>query len=228
MTRSTTKAIARLAKNPKAVQQLVVPPRRQRARTPQREDGRATHQKIVEAAVAVLAEQGWRAASVGEVAKRAKVTRGAIQHHFKDRDGLFAASVQHILELRLAAFEAMQTEDYSEGADRTRSIVQTIVDMHQDEIFAATLQMCVAASTDTSMTPRMAAAELEMGARAFWLFVDLLKLDGSSHKVRTTLMAFLDSARGLGLAGLLNDDARRRAAVTERWVELIEDVRLHP
>ncbi|MFC7450701.1 TetR/AcrR family transcriptional regulator [Rhodococcus daqingensis] len=183
----------------------------------------ATYQRIVEAALEVLATRGWRHASVAEVAARAGVTRGAVQHHFKDRDGLFTASVQHIMDTRIHEIEALQHADYPDG-ERTRTIVHTIIELHQGTSFTAALQLCVAASDDPTLRSRVAAMELEVGARGFWALIELLRLDGNDPTVRTTVQAFLDSARGLGLAGMLNDDSRRRRLVADRWAAMLDEL----
>ncbi|MEV0332714.1 TetR/AcrR family transcriptional regulator [Nocardia sp. NPDC050717] len=193
-------------------------------RGPQNENGVATHQRIVDAALDVLATRGWRNASVAEVAERAGVTRGAIQHHFKDRDGLFTASVQHIMETRVQEIEAFQ-HTVAPGADTTRETVHRVVELHQGPTFKAALQLCIAASGDPVLAPRVAAMELEVGARSFWALIELLRLDGNNPTVRTTVQAFLDSARGLGLAGMLNDDSRRRGQVADRWAQMLDDLR---
>lgn len=193
-------------------------------RGPHNENGHTTYRRIQEAALEVLASRGWRNASVAEVAGRAGVTRGAIQHHFKDREGLFTASVQHNLDMRVREIEALQQADYP-AAERTRSIVRTVVDLHQGTTFVAALQLCMAATDDPILRPRIAAVELEVGARAFWALIELLELDGSDRRVRATVQAFLDTARGLGLAGMLNDDSRRRGHVADRWAEMLDDLR---
>lgn len=185
----------------------------------------ATHQRIMEAALDVLSTRGWRHASVAEVAARAGVTRGAVQHHFKDRDGLFTAAVQHILNTRIEQIEKFSEIEFPE-ADRTRSIVRMIVELHQGPTFKAALQLCIAASDDPVLRPRVAAMELEVGARGFWTLIELLDLDGNAPEVRSTMQAFLDAARGLGLAGMLNDDSRRRQYVADRWAQMIDELRI--
>ncbi|MEV0687007.1 helix-turn-helix domain-containing protein [Nocardia sp. NPDC050378] len=193
-------------------------------RGPQNENGVATHQRIIDAALEVLATRGWRNASVAEVAERAGVTRGAIQHHFKDRDGLFTASVQHIMETRVQEIESFQ-HTVAAGPDGTRETVHRVVELHQGATFKAALQLCIAASDDPVLAPRVAAMELEVGARSFWALIELLRLDGNNPTVRTTVQAFLDSARGLGLAGMLNDDSRRRGQVADRWAQMLDELR---
>lgn len=187
------------------------------------ERGNATRQRILEAAAAALAERGWTGTSVSDVTKRAGVTRGAVQHHFTDREGMLGAAIQYLLDTRISEFHTV-AEELPASADRTLEVVRMIVDYHQGPAFAATLQLCVAAAADPVLRPRVAAMEAETGAKIFWTAVDLLGLDGRDPTIRATIQAFLDSARGLGLAGLLGDDARRREQVTLRWAQMIDQL----
>ncbi|RMI30230.1 TetR family transcriptional regulator [Nocardia stercoris] len=182
-----------------------------------------TRNRILDAAAQLLAEEGWSAASVSEVAKRAGVTRGAVQHHFTDREGLFTVAIEYVLENRVAEFHD-QAKGFPAGPGRTLAVVRTVVEQHQGASFAATLQLCVAAHGEPALRPRVAAMEAEMGAKYYWALIELLRLDGSDPKVRTTVQAFLDSARGLGLAGFIGDDSRRRERVTRRWAEMIDEL----
>lgn len=192
-------------------------------RQPQQERSVLTRQRILEAAAAVLADRGWSAASVSDVTKRAGVTRGAVQHHFADRDGMLTAAIEHLLDTRIDEFHAVAGE-LTGGAGRTMAVVRTIVEFHQGETFAATLQLCVAAAADPELRPRVAAMEAQMGAKVFWTTIELLGLDGTDPEVRTTIQAFLDSARGLGLAGFIGEDTLRRERVTARWAQMIDQL----
>jgi AcrR family transcriptional regulator len=55
----------------------------------------ATRQKVVEAAVACILERGFYRASSNEIARRAGVTWGVIQHYFGTRQALMLAVLQH-------------------------------------------------------------------------------------------------------------------------------------
>ena len=77
---------------------------------------------------------------------------------------------------------------------------------------------------DVALDMGVDAIEAEMGAKIFWTAVDLLGLDGRDPTTRSTIQAFLDSARGLGLAAIVGDDARRRERVTQRWAEMIDEL----
>ncbi len=51
----------------------------------------ATRERVVAAVVASIAEVGYRKTTAAEIARRAGVTWGAVQHHFGDKDGILAA-----------------------------------------------------------------------------------------------------------------------------------------
>ena len=65
-------------------------------RVPQQERSRITREGLLRAAVDVLAEQGWAAATVATVAARAGVSRGAAQHHFPTRESLVTATLERL------------------------------------------------------------------------------------------------------------------------------------
>lgn len=65
-------------------------PRTQAART-QGERLAATRAALLKAARTIFAEQGYGAAVTEEIVRRAKVTRGALYHHFEDKRALFDA-----------------------------------------------------------------------------------------------------------------------------------------
>jgi AcrR family transcriptional regulator len=60
--------------------------------------GLETRTQLLEAAVACLAEGGPEAVSANQIARRAGVTWGVVQHQFGDVDGLWAGVLDHISE----------------------------------------------------------------------------------------------------------------------------------
>ncbi|MFF5519417.1 TetR/AcrR family transcriptional regulator [Streptomyces coeruleorubidus] len=188
-------------------------------RVPKQDRSRATRQRLLEAAVACLAEHGWAGSTVSVVAERAGVSRGAAQHHFPTREDLFTAAVEYVAEERSTALRAL----FPEGAAGDRhAVVAALVDLYTGPLFRAALHLWVAASNEDQLRPRVTELESRVGRETHRIAVDLLAADETVPGVRETVQGLLDMARGLGLANLLTDDAARRERVVEQWAGLLE------
>ncbi|GAB2694200.1 TetR/AcrR family transcriptional regulator [Kitasatospora kifunensis] len=192
------------------------------ARTPQQDRSRATRRRLLEAAVDCLAELGWAGSTVTVVAERAGVTRGAAQHHFPTREGLFTAAIEHVAAERLAAVRAGTGELPPPGPARTEAVVDLIVRLYTGPLFRAALHLWVAAATEQPLRERIIALENRVGRESHRAALASLGVAESAVGVRESVQATLDLARGLGLANLLTDDAARRAGVVRQWSRLLQ------
>ncbi|MGW7070004.1 TetR/AcrR family transcriptional regulator [Streptomyces sp. NPDC054855] len=184
-------------------------------RSPKQDRSRATHQRLLEAAVACLAESGWAGSTVSVVAERAGVSRGAAQHHFPTREDLFTAAVEYVAEQRSTALRELPAQDPA-------SVVAALVDLYTGPLFRAALHLWVAASNEPQLGSRVTELEARVGRETHRIAVRLLGADESRPGVRETIQGLLDMARGLGLANLLTDDGARRERVVAQWTVLVE------
>lgn len=185
-------------------------------RTPKQDRSRATRRRLLEAAVACLAEHGWAGSTVSVVAERAGVSRGAAQHHFPTREDLFTAAVEYVAEERSAALRTLPVQGRA-------AVVAALVDLYTGPLFRAALQLWVAASNEASLHPRVSELEARVGRETHRIAVELLKADESRPGTRETVQGLLDMARGLGLANVLTDDTVRRQRVVAQWAALLDD-----
>ncbi|MER7808776.1 TetR/AcrR family transcriptional regulator [Streptomyces sp900116325] len=185
-------------------------------RTPKQDRSRATRRRLLEAAVACLAEHGWAGSTVSVVAERAGVSRGAAQHHFPTREDLFTAAVEYVAEERSAALRTLPVQGRA-------AVVAALVDLYTGPLFRAALQLWVAASNEASLHPRVSELEARVGRETHRIAVELLKADESRPGTRETVQGLLDMARGLGLANVLTDDTGRRRRVVAQWAALLDD-----
>ena len=194
-------------------------PRADRDRQPKQDRSRATRQRLLEAAVACLAEHGWAGSTVAVVAERAGVSRGAAQHHFPTREDLFTAAVEYVAEERSSALRDL----FPDGVrgDR-RAVVTALVDLYTGPLFRAALQLWVAASNEEQLRGRVTELEARVGRETHRIAVELLRADESRPGVRETVPGLRDMARGLGLANVLTDDTARRERVVAQWAALVE------
>jgi AcrR family transcriptional regulator len=193
------------------------------ARQPQQDRSRATRARLLEAAVACLAEVGWSGSTVGEVAERAGVSRGAAQHHFPTREALFVAAVEHVSRERSQAIR-QRLDTVGARPLSTAEVVATVVDLYTGTLFRAALALWVASAAEPELRDQVVPLEARIGREVHRLTVDLLAADESVPGVRETIQATLDLARGLGLANLLTDDAARRGRIIGQWARTLDVV----
>jgi AcrR family transcriptional regulator len=104
------------------------------AKTAKTARAEATRQALLASARSLFGEKGYAATSVDEVVKHAGVTKGALYHHFKDKDQLFRAVVEAV-KLEVTQSAASSYFAAFEGADPLESVHHTcvaVIDAHLD------------------------------------------------------------------------------------------------
>lgn len=84
------------------------------AQRPDSAKSRRTRARILDAAMRLLADQGYAGASNGAIADAAQLTRGAMLYHFPTREALVEAVIDHIQRLRIDLFQRAAAEKPSE------------------------------------------------------------------------------------------------------------------
>jgi AcrR family transcriptional regulator len=190
-------------------------------REPQQDRSRATRARLLEAAIASLADLGYHASTVAVVAERAGVSRGAAQHHFPTREALFTAALEHVTHVR--AEELRRELDELPGArPSTADIVDLTFALFSGQLFRAALTLWVAAASEPSLREQIVPLEARIGREIHRVVVGLLGVDERMPGVRESVQATLDLARGLGLANLLTDDSRRRGRIAAQWARTLD------
>ncbi|OLE29105.1 MAG: TetR family transcriptional regulator [Actinobacteria bacterium 13_1_20CM_3_71_11] len=173
-------------------------------RIPQQERSRATQQRLLDATVDCLIEHGWSGTTTTLVAEKAGVSRGAQLHHYPTKAALVLAAVEHLAARRAAEIRAEAASLPVRRLDRAVALL-------------------AAAFTG----PLYTAALTRVGRELHRLAVDLLGADETRPGVRETVQATLDLLRGLGVANLLSDDARRRRRILATWTANLATVLTH-
>jgi AcrR family transcriptional regulator len=184
----------------------------------QQDRSRATQRRLLDATVDCLIEVGWAGTTTTLVAERAGVSRGAQLHHYPTKAALVLAAVAHLLERRGEDLAA-EAGDLSSLplANRVDRVIDLLSAVFTGPLFAAALELWVAARTDPALREAMMPLEARFGRDVHRLAVRMLGVDEAQPGVRHGVQATLDLLRGLGVASLLTDDTQRRDALLGGW-----------
>lgn len=92
-----------------------------------------TQRIILRAAIDVFAELGFEAASLGEIARRAKVKKALVQYHFETKDNLWKAAMLQLWEQLQNAFpHYMKHMDVSHDRETVRDVFRQIIRFVKD------------------------------------------------------------------------------------------------
>lgn len=133
---------------------------------------KATQDKIINAVVGLIKEKGFSAASSAQIAKRAGITWGAVQHHFGSKEDILE-EVLHRSHIKFQ--ETLSAKRFTTGNSERR--VAKYVDAawyhYQGEEYMATMEILLAtrghgnASNDLSIS-RSRGAHMEMARTIFY------------------------------------------------------------
>jgi AcrR family transcriptional regulator len=149
------------------------------------------------------------------------VSRGAQLHHFPTKNDLVVAAVEHLTEKRSAELQAAAAA-LPAGPQHTRAVLEMLATHFAGPVFAAALELWVAARTDPALHTAVEPLEQRIGRDTHRLTVELLGVDETRPGNRELVQATLDLVRGLGLAATITDDTRRRAAILDRWAAVLD------
>ncbi|MGW6410344.1 TetR/AcrR family transcriptional regulator [Streptomyces vinaceus] len=82
----------------------------------------ATRQKLYEAAVTLIAEQGFSATTVDEIAERAGVAKGTVYYNFASKNELFEELLRHGVGLLTASLRDAAEETEQRGGNRVEAL----------------------------------------------------------------------------------------------------------
>lgn len=82
----------------------------------------ATRRKLYEAAVTLIAEQGFSATTVEEIAERAGVAKGTVYYNFASKNDLFEGLLRHGVELLTESLRRAADEVEARGGTRVDAL----------------------------------------------------------------------------------------------------------
>jgi len=177
-------------------------------RRTQDERSAETRGKLIDATIDAVCERGLQNATTAEIARRAGVTRGALQHHFRNKADLLLA----VLECICRQFAL----GLSGGADRNKSLearcddlVRSLWAIYGSRAYAAAIEVVLGARSDPETYARIRdyrSLSVEVAER-HW--AEALSDIGVSPERLSDILHFTVAAmRGFSMHALQRSDAR--------------------
>lgn len=182
-------------------------------RRTQAERRATTRAALLDAALQCLIEEGYANLTTRNVAERAGVSQGTQMHYFPTRVRFVAEAVRH-LAFRLAT-ELREQDALRARSDRRRleELLDHVWEIHKGPVFQATMELWVAARTDTEIAVAMGEVARDVtrliGAGAADLFPELMAKPRSGELLDMSMAAM----RGLAMLRFTSDPAD----VERRW-----------
>ena len=201
-------------------------------RTPQNVRTARTRAALLDATVSCLVEEGYQGTTGVAVARRAGLSRGAQLHHFGTRDELVVAAVEHLSRKRLDHVRSelnkivAPEEDPHESSsthrrhDRRRAALRLLADALSGPLYAATLELWVAARSSSDLRRDLLPAEARVNAELAELCRTYVTPEPA--QIRLTL----DLLLGRGVSGLLTPHGQRhQEQLIGQWANMLEHTR---
>ena len=196
-----------------------------------RSDSRArdTRDRILDAAVTTLAEEGYARATTLRIQDVAGVSRGRLLHHFPSRDELLVAAVSHLATRRIHDLPAA-TDPPEDPVARIDAAVTTMWSTYRQPYFWAAFELWLAARSNDALAaalgPAERAVQSEIRASTAALFGPRL----AAHPEFDGLVRFLNtSMRGAATSyAFLRDRDPDRELLLPTWRAYARDTLLPP
>jgi AcrR family transcriptional regulator len=193
----------------------------------QHERRTATRSRLLDAALAVLVDDGAAGFTTTEVGRRAGLSQGAIFKHFATKADLLAATVEHLFAALVAQYEGQfaTVDPATDPAARLRAGLDLLWEVFQDERLLAAYDLFAAARTDrdlrADLQPVVRAHVANLHALADALFGELAMAEDRRFHDAVDLAAATMQGLVVNRQGVADPDveARVRAMLADIAVE---------
>jgi AcrR family transcriptional regulator len=169
--------------------------------------------RLLEATVNCLVTYGYASTTTHRVAELAGVTRGAQIHHFRAKEDLVIAAIEHLAQQR-AQVAVAEVARIRESPDPAAAVLDFLWEAHQGPFFIATLELWIAARTDPALAQQIQRVEPVVNGALLAAIEQLLPDRTARRELSYVAYTAMDALRGILVAGFVDGDAAR---TRKRW-----------
>jgi AcrR family transcriptional regulator len=201
---------------------VVVEVGERRVRRTQAERSAAMRARLLDATIECLVTYGYAGTTTPRVAERAGVTRGAQIHHFRSKEDLVVAAIEHLAQQRTQA--AIREFGRAEtSSDPVSTVLDFLWEAHQGPMFVATVELWVAARTDDVLARHIERVEPLVNSTLISAIAQLVPDHAMRKELRNFVYTAMDALRGILLNSFVDCDSDR---VRRRWDRACEHLRV--
>ncbi|MGV0812850.1 TetR/AcrR family transcriptional regulator [Mycolicibacterium boenickei] len=171
-------------------------------RRTQAERRAATELRLLTATIDCLVDQGYANTSTRDIAGRAGVTLGALQHHFAGKADLMAAALR-ALGNRMADEFMIEAQDVGTPSERISQLLDRVWRAHRGPLFTAGLELWVAARTDPALHAAMSDVADSQAQRVAEGMIGAFPELAADPGFAEAVMIGLATLRGLAMSDLV-------------------------
>lgn len=191
-------------------------------RRTQAERSAAMRMRILDATVECLVSHGYAGTSTHRVVELAGVTRGAQVHHFRSKEDLVVAAIEHLAEQRTQA-AIRDVGRVTSTRDPISTALDYLWESHQGPIFVATVELWIAARTDPVLAEQVERVEPIVNGALVAAIAQLLPERSGQRELRDILYTAMDSLRGILVSSFGDPDSTR---ARKRWDRVCGHLRI--
>jgi AcrR family transcriptional regulator len=194
----------------------------QRVRRTQAERTAAMRTRLLDATIESLVTYGYAGTTTPRVAELAGVTRGAQIHHFRSKEDLVVAAIEHLAQQR-AQGAIRELGRVQASPDPVSMVLDFLWEAHQGPMFIATLELWVAARTDPVLARQIERVEPVVNSTLIAAISQLVADHTAQRDIRNVVYTAMDALRGILVASFFDQDAER---ARRRWDRACEHLRV--
>jgi AcrR family transcriptional regulator len=194
----------------------------QRVRRTQAERSAAMRTRLLDATVDCLVSYGYARTTTPRVAQLAGVTRGAQIHHFRSKEDLVVAAIEHLAQQRAQA-AIRELGRVQASPDPIATILDFLWEAHQGPMFTAAVELWVAARTDSVLAQHIERVEPVVNSTLISAIAQLVPDHPAQKRIRNIVYTAMDALRGILVANFVDRDPAR---ARRRWDRACENLRV--